>query len=231
MRRNTVNTMPDGCELQVPASIDTPAVTGYTTVMRILAGEFKGRKLLSPRAAGATRPITSSVKKSLFGMLGQSLEQATVVDLFCGTGTLGLEAISRGASRCSFAERDRIAVERLRRNIETVGVSGRSVIWRGDCFGGLAGRLSRIGEAVDIAFVDPPYAMARRWADDGDDWRRAVECIFVPLADHLSEDGTVVVRTDSAGAIPPVVGSLAIRRLRRYGDMVVSMLGRVCEGG
>ena len=195
--------------------------------MQILAGEFKGRKLLSPRAAGATRPITSSVKKSLFGMLGQSLPEATVVDLFCGTGTLGLEAISRGASQCFFAERDRAAAGRLGRNIETIGVGERCIIWRGDCFRGLAGRLSRIGEAVDIAFVDPPYAMARHWSDDGDDWRRAIECIFVPLAEHLAEDGTVVVRTDSAGAIPPVVGDLVVRRVKRYGDMVVSLLGHV----
>ena len=192
--------------------------------MQILAGEFKGRKLLSPRGASATRPITASVKKSLFSMLDRSLPQATVVDLFCGTGTLGLEAVSRGASRCFFADRDPTALSRLERNIETIGAAERCMIWRGDCLRGLARRLSSAGAAVDIAFVDPPYALARRWAEGAGDWRQAVECIFVPLAGHLDADGTVVVRTDSRGEIPREIGALAIRRVKRYGNMVLSLM-------
>ena len=85
--------------------------------MRILAGEYKGRKLLPPPGRAQTRPITGSVKKSLFDMLGVRLVDAIVVDLYCGTGTIGLEALSRGAARCYFAERDRAVLERLRRNI------------------------------------------------------------------------------------------------------------------
>ena len=208
--------------------------------MRISAGSMRGRKLLPPPGAPTsvrrdgstkTRPMTGMVKKSLFGMLDAAgrLDDTVVLDLYAGTGTLGLEAISHGAGRCYFAERDRGALGRLQRNIETCGVGDIATVWAGNIETRLTGWLGEIAEdeKVETVFVDPPYAMARRWSDGGDDWRRAVECIFSPLAEHLSGDGTVVVRTDAGGEIPPLVGILAIRRVRRYGDMVVSLLGHV----
>ena len=86
--------------------------------MRILSGMYKGHRLLSPPPGRATQPVTGRVKKSLFVMLGGRLEGAAVVDLYCGTCSMGLEALSRGARACWFAERDRRTVARLRRNIE-----------------------------------------------------------------------------------------------------------------
>src|SRR4030067_988666 len=100
--------------------------------MRIIAGAYKGRKLLSPPRHSGTRPLTASVKKSLFDTLGPWLEGAIVLALYCGTGTLGLEALSRGAAGCSFAESDRHVVGRLRRNVEAIGAEKRCRIWVGD---------------------------------------------------------------------------------------------------
>ena len=92
--------------------------------MRIIAGEFRGRKLLPPQGQ-QTRPITDRVKQSLFDILAPSIEGAVVFDCFAGTGSLGLEALSRGASRAVFFERDRSAVRLLQENIRALGVSDR----------------------------------------------------------------------------------------------------------
>ena len=193
--------------------------------MQILAGQFKGRRLLGPRGRDTTRPITSSVKKSLFGMLGQAVAGATVADLFCGTGTLGLEALSHGAATCAFAEKDRTAVARLRRNIETLDVAERCIVWSGDVSVRLRHRLRGLDQPIDLAFVDPPYAQSRRWS-----WRQAEREIFAPLAEHLHEQGTVIVRMEAGADLPEVVGTLALRRVRKYGGMVVGLLSRMPDG-
>jgi len=186
--------------------------------MRILVGEFKGRKLLGPPGKDVTRPITGRAKKSLFDALGAGLMDATVLDLYCGTGTLGLEALSRGAARCFFAERDRAALVKLRRNIEALGACHRCEIWPGDVLERLQQLLSAMDGPVGVAFVDPPYAHARRW-----DWSAVQARLFEPLAARLAADGLVVLRTPKALKVPEQLGALAIWRSRRYGDMAVTM--------
>ena len=193
--------------------------------MRILAGVHKGRKLLSPPARSAARPITGRAKKSLFEMLGEQLAAGTVLDLYCGTGTLGLEAISRGAGRCFFADRDDAVLDRLRRNIAALGVAEKAEIWRGDVMADLAGWLGRLDGAIDVAFIDPPYRQTRRW-----DWQAAADRIFSPLADRLADDGLLVLRTPTKTDLPPTAGPLLVRRTRSFGDMVIVLLGRAEEG-
>jgi len=189
-------------------------------LIRILSGKHKGRRLLPPPAGSETRPITGRVKKSLFDMLGERLIDAAVVDLYCGTGSMGLEAISRGARACWFAERDRAVVRRLRRNIEALGVGGRCTVWPGDLTAKLPARLDALGGAVDVAFVDPPYAAARQWS-----WPVAADTIFAPLAEHLAADGLVVLRLPGGLDLPDALGGLAIERTRAYGEMVLAMFG------
>jgi 16S rRNA (guanine966-N2)-methyltransferase len=189
--------------------------------MRILAGEYKGRKLLPPPGRAQTRPITGAVKKSLFDMLGGRLIDAVVVDLYCGTGTIGLEALSRGAARCCFAERDRAVLERLRRNIDAVGAGDRCAVWAGDASRGLTRRLAGLGGAVDLAFVDPPYAAARQWS-----WEQVGRTIFAPLAEHLADDGLVVLRLPGQVECPATIKGLEIVREKKYGDMALALLGR-----
>ncbi len=195
--------------------------------MRILSGRHKGRKLLPPPRSAETRPVTGLVKKSLFGMLGGLVEDATVLDLYCGTGTLGLEALSRGAGRCCFAERDRAVCDRLRRNIETLGESRRCTVWYGDVRRRLRRWLAELDGNVDMAFVDPPYAQVRRWAAHGpkDSWPAIDDAIFSPLAERLSAGGRVVLRLPRRVQPPEQLAALEIERTRRYGDMCLLLLG------
>ena len=189
--------------------------------MHIMAGQFKGRKLLPPKGSKTTRPITALARKSLFGMLEAWLPDAVVLDLFAGTGTIGIEALSRGAELCCFAERDGQALARLRRNIDTVGASGRCTVWGGDVYAGLAGRLKRLGRPVDVAFVDPPYAQSRTWA-----WPETIRQLFAPVAAVLAHDGLVVVRTGGPLVdVPPSIAGLVVKRVKRYGDMHITFLG------
>src|SRR6476661_2428488 len=101
--------------------------------MRIISGEFRGRTI-HPPATDATRPITDRVKQSLFDILSPDIEGAVVYDCFAGTGSMGLECLSRGAVKAVFFEQDRSALALLRRNIETLGVAKRSQVVPGDLF-------------------------------------------------------------------------------------------------
>jgi 16S rRNA (guanine966-N2)-methyltransferase len=164
--------------------------------------------------------MTGLVKKSLVSMLGDWMTDTNVVDLFCGAGTMGLEALSMGAKSCAFAERDRAVLQRLRRNIETLGVEDQCDIWTGDILNGLSRRLARLDEPVDLAFVDPPYADVRRW-----DWDSQIETIFSPLGEYLAADGLIVLRTPRRVECPETLGPVTIKRTKHYGDMAVFILG------
>ncbi len=99
-----------------------------------------------------------------------------VLDLYCGTGTMGLEALSRGARACWFADRDRTALKRLRRNIQALNVQDCCGVWQGDVPARLRRWLTDLDGAVDVAFVDPPYAETRRWT-----WGVIEQRLFGPL--------------------------------------------------
>src|SRR5262245_66171315 len=99
--------------------------------MRIIAGVFKGRRLVTPRGA-ATRPTADQVRIALMDTLGPRLPDARVLDLFAGSGSVGLEALSRAAAHATFVERDPRALEALEENIRTLGVEYRAVVTRGE---------------------------------------------------------------------------------------------------
>ncbi len=188
--------------------------------MRIIAGKFKGRKLLRPPGASSTRPITSIAKKSLFDMLAGVLEEATVMDLYCGTGTLGLEALSRGARQCVFADRDPKVLDRLKRNIANVGTADQCTIWKGDVSRDLRKWLEKWPGCIDLAFVDPPYTQSEQW-----NFSDQEERIFKPIAERLAPDGIVVLRTSPKLKPRENLSSLTIRRTKRYGGTLVNIYG------
>ena len=189
--------------------------------MRILAGKFRGRLLLPPPQHTQTRPITGRAKKSLFDTLGPYLDQAVVLDLYSGTGTMGFEALSRGAAHCIFAEKDRKVIERLKTNIRDFGVSEITTVWSGDIQITLRPRLAGMGQTPDLIFLDPPYVDARRW-----DWEKAEANIFAPLADKLADDGLVALRTPKGVTVPQTLAGLTEFRTKTYGSMVVTLLGK-----
>ena len=121
--------------------------------MRIIAGEFKGRSLEEPRDA-RVRPTTDKVREAWFSILGKRVVGATVLDLFAGTGALGLEALSRGATRVEFVELLPLSLAALKANVATLGVGDRVRVRRGDAMR-FAARLPE--GAYDVVLADPPY--------------------------------------------------------------------------
>ena len=160
--------------------------------MRILAGEFSGRRLASPHDRG-TRPMLARVRESLFAILGGVIEDASVLDLFSGTGSLGLEALSRGAARVRCFERDRRAAARLAENVEALGVGERVAIVRGDALD--ARRWNPSGSAgepwADVVLCDPPYPMFQ----DGGGRERVIEALGRLVERELRAGGVLVLHT------------------------------------
>ena len=124
--------------------------------MRIIAGQRRGHKIDGPRATGQTRPTSDLVRESIFNILGELVVDRTVIDLFAGTGALGLEALSRGAERAIFMERDHENVALIYRNVAILRYEDRATVRHADAY-----RWARTFQAVDdrplVAFVDPPY--------------------------------------------------------------------------
>ncbi|MBS3820251.1 MAG: RsmD family RNA methyltransferase [Phycisphaerae bacterium] len=200
-----------------------PPGDGQST-LRIGSGRWSGRKLLPPPKQAETRPMTGSAKKSLLSILRPWLDSGTVLDLYCGTGTLGLEALSNGAARACFADRDPRVVERLRRNIDTCQADAACSVWVGRVEQRLADWLAKLraaGHPVDIAFVDPPYAAARTWT-----WRRLERKVFTPLAEAMTDDGVVVLRLPDDVPEPESLGPLTRQRTKNYGQMIVAFFQR-----
>jgi len=126
-------------------------------MVRIIAGEFRSRTLLTVPHDEATRPFLSRVKESVFSMLHEWFEEARVLDLFAGVGTVGLEAVSRGASAVLMVEKSPRTCQVLKKNIEQLGCGDRARALLGDALGRTC--LLEAPRPVDLVFVDPPYAM------------------------------------------------------------------------
>src|SRR5436305_455422 len=119
--------------------------------MRIIAGRWRGRPIVAP-AGQATRPTSDRTREALFSMLASrlgSFEGLAVADLFAGSGALGLEALSRGAARCTFVETDRSAIEAIRRNLAAFGAEAEILA--------VPAAQARLAGPLDLAFLDPPY--------------------------------------------------------------------------
>lgn len=173
--------------------------------MRIIAGTHRGRRILPPEDDETTRPITDRVKESLFNRLhslGMFDEEPSwsVLDIFSGTGTLGIESLSRGASHCTFVDQDRDAVQRIRTNLDTLDLADRAHIVHGSALGGYWLASVPAG-SVRLAFVDPPYVMVEE-----EDTRAQVLALVERLLPVLEEGGVTVVRTPVEVELPEVAG-------------------------
>jgi 16S rRNA (guanine966-N2)-methyltransferase len=158
--------------------------------MRIIAGQFRGRRLLGPADATTTRPITDRVKESLFNRL-QSLGvlgEGRVLDLFCGTGSMGIEALSRGATHCTFVDQDRQAIETLKKNLEQLQLEKTAYQARQASVFSPVWQAGLAPESIALAFIDPPYPVAE--ADP-----QQVLTLVENLGPSFEDGGVGVVRT------------------------------------
>jgi 16S rRNA (guanine966-N2)-methyltransferase len=182
--------------------------------MRIIAGKFRGRKLLPPEG-DATRPVTDRVKQSLFDILTPNIEGARVYDLFAGTGSMGLESLSRDAAHASFFESDRSALDRLKKNITTLKLESRSQIIPGDLFKWIS--TSTPTERANLIFLDPPYRFLKEHPDKLQNLAQAI------AKNHLAAEGLLIFRHDVQDELelPP----LKTLDRREYGSMLLEFLG------
>ena len=179
--------------------------------MRIIAGLARGRRLISPGGRGAAiRPTADRAREALFSILGpETLAGAAVLDLFAGTGALGLEAISRGARRAVFVDLAPPALGIIQQNIAICGFSSQTLVVRHDLLKALAwGGRRPADEGFELIFLDPPYRQG--WAE------RLLSGL--QAQGLLAPGGTVVFEDHGAERLPEAVGRLRLFDRRRYGD-------------
>lgn len=183
-----------------------------------MAGEYGGRRIVAPPGT-ATRPTTERVREALFSILG-SVAGLHVLDCFAGAGTLGLEALSRSAELATFVERDRVAAAVISRNIETLGVGGRSRVLTLDWRRALEAE-ARAGRRYDLILADPPHADVPGLSDALGD---AVATVTARPARFVLEYG--------ASTPPPTMGRLDVqdRQDRKYGDIAIAIV-TIGDGG
>ncbi len=179
-------------------------------------GILGGRRLVAPAGRGV-RPTTDRVREATFGRLG-GVEGARVLDLYAGTGAMGIEAFSRGAMGVVFVERERRALDALRRNLVALGLSEAVRVVARDVAAAVAD-LGRSGERFDLVLLDPPYETAE--AD------RSLRAIV--RAGVLAPRALLVVEHSRRHPLQPVPG-LALQDERRYGDTIVSRLAAADDG-
>ena len=192
---------------------------GYNPLMRIVAGSKRGMKLYEPRGM-VSRPILDRVKESLFSILyGYDLpEGARVADVFSGVGSLGLEALSRGARCVTFVERDPDIGQTLRRNIDKAGFADRSRVVRTNAFvsGAVPGPDSPV---YDLVFVDPPYPATQ---DVGQ--QSPLAGLIEVLGRQVTDRAIVTVRTHKRIALPAAYGPFKVIDRRVWGTMAIALL-------
>ena len=186
--------------------------------MRIIAGALKGR-VLSP-VKGRTRPTAAKVREAIFNILGAAVAEARVLDLFAGTGALGIEALSRGAATAVFVEDQPSALKGLRRNLETLGLAERSQVLPLPVAAALR-KLSARGAPFGLVFLDPPYG------------GEVAQATLAALAASplLLPQAWVVAEHSRREALPETAGALRQQTLRRYGDTQVAIYVRTGDGG
>jgi 16S rRNA (guanine966-N2)-methyltransferase len=173
--------------------------------MRIIAGSRKGHTIHAPRGLD-TRPTSDRVRENVFNILGP-LDGASVIDLYAGSGAMGLEALSRGAARAVFVERDADAVRVIERNLDTLRLTG--TVLRQDAVAALAGEAGS-GRKYDLVLVDPPY----------DVFAEVQPQLARYLPSILADDGVVVVETDAR--LEPEL-PLELRTTRQYGSARITV--------
>ncbi len=179
--------------------------------MRIITGKFKGRKLYTPKDRHV-RPTSDRVKEAIFSMLGDTITDNRVLDLFAGTGSLGLESLSRGASHCVFVDNNRDSIQLIKDNINHLGASKESTVISGD----YRIALNQVKDPFDLIFIDPPYHVEE------------IEDILLTIDKKglLEEDGAIVVERDHRHTLPDEVGSFRTTKSKKYGTTHITFYQR-----
>lgn len=177
--------------------------------MRVITGTAKGRKLLSP-VGQKVRPTTEVTKEAIFSIIHFDIENAFVLDLFAGSGQMGIEALSRGARFCVFVDISRDSQELVRQNLKNTGLAERSRVAAMDYMA----YLKATNDRFDIAFLDPPYE------------QKMIDQALPLLAECMTESGIIICETDRREVLPAGAADFAVHREYRYGKSKVTVYRR-----
>jgi 16S rRNA (guanine966-N2)-methyltransferase len=180
--------------------------------MRVTGGSVRGRRLATFRGLDI-RPTSDRVREAIFDLLGQDLSGKRVLDLFAGTGSLGIEALSRGAVEALFIDHSLKAIELIQKNLKLCGLEGSGFVLRKNLSRGLFQRHPALVRPFDLVFLDPPYGKG----------------FLVPLLEELDQRGMlgsashVVAQSEKKGDLPEVMGNLKTAKVRIYGATRISV--------
>ena len=180
--------------------------------MRITGGQDKSRLLATPKGLGI-RPTSDRVREAIFNILGQDISGLTVLDLFSGTGSLGLEALSRGALSAYFIDNSQQAIKLIEKNLSLCGYRDRAVIVKKDLGRGIPRIKILLDETFDLVFMDPPYR------------KDLIPLMLEDLSDKgiLAPKSRVITESSKGERLPDSPGNLEIIDIRWYGDTKVSL--------
>lgn len=183
--------------------------------MRIIGGRLKGREVEAPRGV-LSRPPLAIIRESVFNILGQSVEGKRILDLFAGSGSLGIEAVSRGAAEVQFVDSARRCAEMIDRNVRGLGIDDICRVVRQDAVEFV---LESKGRPFDFVFIDPPFLSGK-----------AEDVLKALAASSVASDSTVtIMRTHWRERIALPAG-LQVTRQRKFGDSVVAFVRRIKQG-
>lgn len=180
--------------------------------MRIISGSAKGKMISAPKGL-KTRPTAARIKESLFSILQAHIVDSRVLDLFAGSGNLGLEAISRGAAEAFFVDKDRGSIQVIKENIKQLGFSSQSQVIQADYLIALK-QLKKMGESFDVVFLDPPYK------------KGFISSAIHPIIEMglIDENGWIIAEHDSKDTIMNEKGIFKVVDVRYYGTTSISFI-------
>jgi 16S rRNA (guanine(966)-N(2))-methyltransferase RsmD len=184
--------------------------------MRIIGGRSKGQKVFHDRS-GDLRPTSAKVREALFNIIQGRIEGSRFMDLFAGTGAVGIEALSRQAAYAAFIEADRERVKRIRKTIERMGMASRTDVFCLDALKYLSGLSSP--ERFDVIFADPPYGYGK--------FDELMEILY--NRNIVGMDGIVVIEHSAKKRLRDEYRGFALEKEYRYGDTMLSKFGRINE--
>lgn len=177
--------------------------------MRVIAGEYKGRKLESPAAEERVRPTSDKVKEAVFSMISNNIYGRVFADIFAGTGGIGIEALSRGAARCYFGDKSRESIALIKRNLQTCGIHSEGIVMPGS----FERVIAKIEEKVDVFYLDPPFSKDQ-----------LLPCINkIVEEDKLAEDGMIICEHDKHDELPDEAAGLIKTKEKKYGRIKVTV--------
>ncbi len=174
--------------------------------MRVITGEARGRKLITLEGEDV-RPTADRVKEGMFNIIQFDLEGASVIDLFAGSGQLGIEALSRGAKHCTFIDSASRSIEVVKQNLKTVGFEKRASVFCGDAKMYIS--LSR--DKFDIALLDPPYN------------KNIIDAVLPSVAEKMTDYGVIICESALNEALPESAGEFTLHREYRYGKIKLTV--------